>query len=134
MSALTAALDAVRTDEATLIAALRALAERHRVDHDVFHMAHTLERLHRTNLERLPGDPPEPDAPPPAGSLLADLRELHLLYTRASIDWVILGQGAQAVRDRELLDAVTAGHAQTLRALKWTVTRIKAAAPQALTS
>lgn len=66
--------------------------------------------------------------------LLRDLRELHLLYAAASIDWVILAQGAQAAQHAELLKAVTHAHAQTLRGLKWTVTRIKTAAPQVLTS
>jgi hypothetical protein len=43
-----------------------------------------------------------------------------------------LGQGAQAIRDAELLDAVSECHTQTLRGMKWTVTRLKAAAPQVL--
>jgi hypothetical protein len=55
-------------------------------------------------------------------------------YAEASINWVILGQGAQAARDRELLDAVSDCHAQTLRGMKWTVTRIKSGAPQVLTT
>lgn len=52
-------------------------------------------------------------------------RTLHLLYAEASINYVILGQGAQAARDRDLLDAVSLCHAQTLRGMKWTVTRIR---------
>ena len=64
--------------------------------------------------------------------LLRDLRRLHLTYAVASIDWVLLGQGAQAIRDAELLDAVSECHTQTLRGMKWTVTRLKAAAPQVL--
>ena len=48
-----------------------------------------------------------------------------------SIDWVLLGQGAQAVRDAGLLEAVSECHA-TLRGMKWTVTRLKTAAPQVL--
>jgi hypothetical protein len=66
--------------------------------------------------------------------LLRDLRELHLLYAAASIDWVVLAQGAQAAREADLLEVVTHAHAQTLRGLKWTVTRIKTVAPQVLTS
>lgn len=66
--------------------------------------------------------------------LMRDLRKLHLLAAEASIDWTILGQGAQAARDQELLDAVTAWHPETLRALRWTTTRLKGAAPQVLTS
>ena len=128
---LDAAKTAVRDDEAALVAALDDLAETHRADHDVFHMAHTLGRLHRANLEAL-GGAPEVEAAKPGGDLLADLRQLHVLYAQASIDWVILGQGAQAARDAELLATVTKCHAQTLRGMKWTVTRIKQAAPQAL--
>jgi hypothetical protein len=69
--------------------------------------------------------------PEPGVLLLRDLREL---YAEASINWVILGQGAQAARDAELLAAVSHCHAQTLRGMKWTVTRLKVASPQVLTS
>jgi hypothetical protein len=66
--------------------------------------------------------------------LLRDLRALHLLYAEASIDYTILGQGAQASRDAALLADVSHCHTQTLRGMKWTVTRLKTAAPQVLTS
>ncbi len=72
--------------------------------------------------------------PEPGLLLVRDLRKLHLLYAEASINYVILGQGAQAARDRELLDACSQCHPQTLRGMKWTVTRIKTASPQVLTS
>ena len=154
----------VRDAEIELARRLNALGERHKADHDVFHLTRTLEGLARSNLEALrphaerhgvdvdPGDAPGEHGgglldrarertselvgrrPEPGLLLLRDLRELHLLYAEASIDYVILGQGAQAVRDRELLDACGRCHAQTLRGLKWTVTRLKVAAPQVLAS
>jgi hypothetical protein len=34
--------------------------------------------------------------------LLRDLREVHLRAPEASINWVILGQGAQGIRDEDL--------------------------------
>ncbi|MFL5835084.1 MAG: hypothetical protein ACJ76K_00700 [Solirubrobacteraceae bacterium] len=132
--------------ERTLAQQLNALGERHKTDHDVFHLTETLQRIAHDNLERLAphgsgllekareksaeliGRRPEP------GLLLVRERTLHLLYAEASINYVILGQGAQAARDRDLLDAVSLCHAQTLRGMKWTVTRIKTAAPQVLTS
>jgi len=46
----------------------------------------------------------------------------------------MLAQGAQAARDAELLEVVSRSHALTLRGMKWTVTRIKLAAPHVLTS
>ena len=51
-----------------------------------------------------------------------------------SVDWVALGQAAQAAKDEKLLETVTACHSQTLRTLKWTNYRLKEAAPQVLTS
>lgn len=149
--------------ERTLAQQLNALGERHKTDHDVFHLTETLQRIAHDNLERLAPhgerycvDIDAADAPaehgsgllekaceksaeligrrPEPGLLLVRERTLHLLYAEASINYVILGQGAQAARDRDLLDAVSLCHAQTLRGTKWTVTRIKTAAPQVLTS
>lgn len=150
----------VRDAETALTDALGTIGERHRADHDVFHLSRTLIQVHRSNLEALapfgdrygtPVGPAEADGGegliararekaselagrrPEAGLLLLhDLRRLHLLYAEASIDWVLLGQGAQAVRDGALLDTVSECHAQTLRGMKWTVTRLKTAAPQVL--
>jgi hypothetical protein len=154
----------VSESELELGNSLDRLGERHKADHDVFHMTQTLQRMARANVERLepvasrygvkvdPEDAPsEHDGgllgkarekaselagrrPEPGVLLLRDLRELHLHYAEASINWTILGQGAQAARDRELLDVVSSCHAQTLRGLKWTVTRLKTASPQVLTS
>ena len=45
---------------------------------------------------------------------------------------IVPGQGAQAVRDGDLPDTVSTCHAQTLRGVEWTVTRLKTAAPQVL--
>jgi hypothetical protein len=126
-----AAVAAVRDGERALIDALGAVGERHRDDHDIFHISRMLIRLHEANLEALGGGGAG-ESFADGGSLLADLRALHLLYAQASIDWVILGQGAQAVRDAALLETVSRCHPETLRGMKWTVTRIKLAAPQVL--
>lgn len=158
------AIREVRSSETTLAKQLNALGQRHKVDQDVYHLTGTLQGIARANLERLApfgeryGTEADPDdAPAEHGEglrerarektsellgrrpetgllLLRDLRKLHLLYAEASINWVILGQGAQAGRDRDLLEAVSHCHAQTLRGMKWTLTRIKVGAPQVLTS
>ena len=144
---LDAAIADVRAAETAVLNALALVGARHEGDHDVVHMTRTLRRLADANVVALapvaerygatrdPGPAPVLPRTPDAGlALLHDLRALHLRYAEASIDWVLLGQGAQAARDAELLDVVSRCHAQTLRGLKWTVTRLKEAAPQALTS
>jgi hypothetical protein len=143
---------------------LNTLGERHKADHDVYHLTGVLLRIAHTNLERLAphaerygvaidtDDGPDHHAPTLAGKarektaeligrrpepslvLIHDLRTLHMLYAEASINYVIISQAAQAAADTELLDAISACHAQTLRGMKWTVTRLKTAAPHALTS
>ena len=154
------ALREVAGAEAELADALVRIGERHRADHDVFHMSRTLagksgESLdalvpfaerYDTDIDADHGEPADGlrstlrekssellGRRPEAGVLLLrDLRELHLLAAAASIDWVVLGQGAQAVRDQELLGVVTARHEYALKTLNWTTTRLKEAAPQVL--
>jgi hypothetical protein len=156
------AIRAVRDSEHELAHNLNAVGERHKADHDVFHLTETLQRIVRANLERLTpharryevemdaGESPDEHGsgllerarektselvgrrPEPGLLLLRDLRELHLLYAAASIDYVILEQGAKAAREADLLEACSDCHQQTLRGMKWTVTRLKTAAPQSL--
>jgi hypothetical protein len=138
---------------------LRALGERHAADHDVHHQCHAFaasceERARRlaTHAERHGEDgdeetgpdfwsgllgrarPKSPGRTPSASiPLLRDLRAIYLAYEEVSITWVMAGQAAQALRDRALLDLVTECHAEAQLELKWFVTKIKTAAPQALT-
>ena len=142
------AIEQVASAERELAERLVEVGERHRTDHDVFHMTRTLEKRERGHLEALArhagrydaateGAAPK-GAPPstadPSLLLLHDLRHLHLLAAGASLDWVALAQGAQAAKDTDLLQTVTECHDETLQTLKWTTYRLKEAAPQALTS
>jgi hypothetical protein len=155
------AIEQVASAERELAEQLLAVGERHRTDHDVFHMTRTLAKKEQGHLDQLAkhagrygvsvgdrnGSGPgivaaarEKSAellgrrPEPGLLLLRDLRELHLLAAGASLDWVALAQGAQAAKDTALLETVTECHDETLRTLKWTTYRLKEAAPQALTS
>jgi len=156
------AIEAVAEAEAELAHALAGIGERHRADHDVFHTAKTLARRESAHIDGLGAhagrygaslegalrhDPESTGPlqkavakgaelvarrPEPAMLLLSDLRKVYLLASEASINWVMLGQGAQAIKDTELLAAVTAGHRETLQTVKWATYRIKAASPQIL--
>lgn len=64
--------------------------------------------------------------------LLRDLQDLYVLATLVQTTWTVLAQGAQGLRDRELLQVANSADAETARQLAWLNTRMKAAAPQAL--
>jgi hypothetical protein len=149
--------------EQQLAEQLLKVGERHRADHDVYHLTRQLSRWSQAHLAalqpfaRLHGESVDADElgresagplsalrektaelvgrrPESGLLLLRDLRELHLKAARASFAWTALGQGAQAAKDQQLLDCVTLCHPQTLRTLRWTVTKLKESAPQVLTA
>lgn len=158
------AIEQAAASEAKLARELLDAGERHKAEHDVFHVTRTLARMESGHIDSLAphaerygveldvgeGDPPRaPRTTRAAGGtgaellgrqmepglrLLGDLHELYLLASDVSINWVLLAQGAQAVRDEELRALVGECHDQSLRTVKWATTRIKTAAPQALAS
>jgi hypothetical protein len=157
------AISEVGKAERRLAESLLELGERHKADHDVYHLTRKLARWAQGHLAAL--EPfadrygVEVDADdlgkqtggplaamrekgaellgrrPEAGLLLLrDLRTLHLLATEASVDWTILGQAAQAAKDGELLECVSLCHPETLRTVRWTLTKLKESAPQVHTT
>ncbi|MEU6523410.1 hypothetical protein ABZ892_11340 [Streptomyces sp. NPDC046924] len=162
MNGLTLTLRTLHHGERHLAGQLTAVAERHRTEHEVHHVATDLAHWSREHVRRLTdlghdhgldlGDAPKAPAPAllsalrektaeavghrpePGLLLLRDLRELHLSAAENSLHWEMLAQCAQAARDEELLAVVSACHPQTLRQMRWTNTLIKTLAPQILTS
>ncbi len=149
--------------ETELAAELLRVGERHKADHDVYHLTRTLSgwcdrhvqqlaqaaERYGSSLDaavadeqdrRLAARAREKGAellgrrPEPGLLLLRDLRDLHLAAARASVAWTVLGQGAQAVKDQQLLELVTSCHPETIRTMKWTVQKLKEASPQVLAS
>jgi ferritin-like metal-binding protein YciE len=81
--------------------------------------------------ERLHADSPDETRSGPVG-LLRDLQDVHMLAAFVESTWTLVGQAAAALRDKELLDAVSTCKQQTHTQIKWLETRMKQAAPQAL--
>jgi hypothetical protein len=115
----------------------------------VFHTAHLLagwsdehRRALAPGVERYgEADVEEPERLHAAGlaetrageiGLVRDLQDLHVLATLVQTTWTVIAQGAQGLRDRELLEVASTSNAQTSRQLTWLATRMKVAAPQAL--
>ncbi|MBN6040219.1 hypothetical protein [Amycolatopsis sp. 195334CR] len=145
--------------ETSLARFLYELSDRHRVEHEVYHVARDLagwsrehvrelaEAGHRYDLTLRPAAPRSSGLLAPARRkaseltgrraepgllLLADLRRLHRRAAGVSLDWELLGQGAQAVKDRDLLDLAGRCHPQTSRQLKWSDAMLKTLSPQML--
>jgi hypothetical protein len=149
------AIRELHRSESLLARALAALAENHVSETEVHHVALDVrqwsvdhaERLRasgRARGERLWRWPHVVDPRPalvrattrrdPALVLLADLRRLHRDAAGVSLDWELLAQGAQAVRDVELVDLCRRCHPQTLRQMQWSNGMLKTLSPQALSA
>ena len=64
--------------------------------------------------------------------LLRDLHDLYLLASYLDMAWMVVGQAAKGARDQELISAVAHCEEETASQRRWLMTRLKAAAPQAL--
>jgi hypothetical protein len=135
--------------EQILAESLRAVASGHARAADVFHTCHLLAGMSDEHRRRLvpvierygEDDVEEPERLRADGlattregeiGLLRDLQDLHLLATLVQTSWTVISQGAQGLRDVELLTLATEAGAETSRQLRWLNTRMKMAAPQAL--
>ena len=136
--------------EKTLADSFRAVAEGHAHVADVFHICQMFAEWSEDNREALApiiqrygeaDDVDEPERLHAAGlaetrkgevGLLRDLQDLHVLATLVQTTWTVIAQGAQGLRDRDLLEVAQHAGDQTSRQLTWLNTRMKQAAPQAL--
>ncbi|MEV6647943.1 hypothetical protein [Amycolatopsis sp. NPDC051371] len=155
------AIRELHRSETSLAKDLIKVADRHTAEHEVHHVAHDLARWSQAHVRDLAGaaraydvhlsdEAPTPSGPmeairatvaelsgrrPETGLLLlADLRRLHRKTAGVSLDWELLAQGAQAVKDTDLLELAGRCHPQTLRQLKWTNAMLKVLSPQVLAS
>jgi hypothetical protein len=155
------ALEELHRSENELAAQLLAVSDRHKADHEVFHVARDLAvwsqdhvreiaRIgHKYDLEL----DPEPAGDPtmlqrirqevsdrrgrrsaPALMLLRDLRSIYMDASGVFVDWELVGQAAQGVRDRELLDVTQRCRPQTRRQSTWANAQLKEKATQILVS
>jgi hypothetical protein len=160
-AALHGLLREVHAGEVDLEQELHVVADRHRTDHEIRHVAVDLARWSLQNREALEpvlarfGKDADTDAhagPTMAQTmrektaellgrreetgllLLRDLRHLHLMAEANSVLWTMLGQAAQATHDSELLEVVTACHERTIRQSVWANGMLKVLTPQVLSA
>ena len=68
----------------------------------------------------------------PSLLLLADLRHVHRMAAGASLDWEVLAQTAQALKDSDLLALAEDCHPQTLRQMRWANAKLKETSAQVM--
>jgi hypothetical protein len=130
----------LRELETELAAALRAAAERHPNDHDVYHQCLTFAVTADKRMQRLEPlarhDDGRVEWTPAVGGgsndLLEELRILYLREQEAAVTWTMVAQAAKAARDEQLLKLATECQSEPELQAKWFTTRIKIGAPQAL--
>lgn len=156
MTKVALAIRELHRAENDLAAQLLHAADRHRVDHEIFHVGRDLARWSQQHVRELAAAARDHDLdldPEPADDgilatlrqkssellgrhhnpallLLRDLREIHRTAAGVSLDWEVLAQTAQALQDRELLATTKRCHPQTLRQLRWANAQVKANAAQ----
>lgn len=154
-------IEDLHRSETDLAEQLHRLSDRHRTNHEVFHVGLDLARWSEEHVaelaragrsfgleldERVESEPGLVETVRQKGAsllgrrestglaLLADLRRLYREASGVSLDWEILAQTAQAAKDRELLGMAEGCHPQTLRQTRWLNAMLKESAAQTLTT
>lgn len=154
-------LAAVHESETALYHRLLALSQQYVTEHEIHHVAKDVAQWFRNHLkdiaeldsdydQALNSNVPEVktvkhaakrshdatlgvDEPVGLG-LLWDLRDIHMLASGISMQWTMLSQAAQALRDSELSAMVTKCQAETDRQKTWAKAQIKQLSAQTLVS
>jgi hypothetical protein len=152
-------IEELHRSENDLAGALLHLSDLQKVDHEVYYVARDIARWSQEHVRRLAEvghgygvqlDPePEDEATLVARLkqktaeltgrrhetgllLLAQLRHVHRMAAGVSLDWELLAQTAQAMKDENLLQMAKDCHPQTLRQLRWANAKVKETAAQVL--
>jgi hypothetical protein len=155
------ALERIRDGESDLALELTQVAARHRVEHEIHHVATDLANWSREHVRLiadvgrtfdldLAPDAKEPSRvatamrevlssavgrrPEPGLLLMHDLEQIYLHASENSLRWEQVAQIAQAKHNHDLLDLAARCHPQNLRQVRWANTELKVHAPQILAS
>ena len=154
-------LEQLHRDENDLAQELFHVSERHKVDHEIYHLGRDLAKWSQQHVREIAaiatryGQELDPD-PRSENTLLEKLREkgsqlvgregeagllllrdLREVYTKAccvSADWELLAQAAQGIKHTDLLEVAQRCHPQNLRQMKWANGKLKESATQILVS
>ena len=152
-------IEELHRSETDLAGELLHLCDRHRTEHEIFHVGRDLANWSCEHIRELAyagqrfGLQLDEDIAGGSGVLsalrqkgadllgrehdaglllLADLRRVYRKASGVSLDWEILAQSAQAAKDRNLLALAQRSHPQTLRQTRWLNAMLKESSAQVL--
>jgi hypothetical protein len=155
------ALRELHRSENELAEKLLHASDRHEVDHEIHYVARDLARWSQEHvrllaqaaerygthldpeprgesglMERLRERVSETLGREPQASLLllVDLREIYTSAAGVSVDWELVAQAAQGVKDHELVALSKRCHPDNLRQMRWANGKLKESATQILVS
>jgi hypothetical protein len=154
-------LEGLHRDENDLALQLFHISERHKVDHEIYHLGRDLAKWSQQHVREIADIAkqygqeldPEPRSEntmleklrekgsqligreSEAGLLLLrDLREVYTMACGVSADWEMLAQAAQGIKHSDLLGVAERCHPETLRQMKWANGKLKESSTQVLVS
>lgn len=154
-------LHELHRSENDLARKLLHVSERHKVDHEIFHLARDLARWSQHHVRAIAGigttygQDLDPEPADESGLLetvreksseligrrgkaellmLLDLREVYTMASGVSADWEMLAQAAQGIKHHDLLDVTQRCHPETLRQMRWANAKLKETSTQILVS
>jgi allophanate hydrolase subunit 1 len=155
------ALHELHRSENELAERLLRASDRHEVDHEIHYVARDLARWSQEHVRLLAQAAqryethldPEPRGesalmervrdrvseavgrePQASLLLLVDLREIYTSAAGVSVDWELVAQAAQGVKDAELVALSKRCHPDNLRQMRWANSKLKESATQILVS
>jgi hypothetical protein len=159
MSKVPMALEELHRSENDLAGHLLTISDRNKAEHEIFYVARDIARWSQEHVRGLAEigrhHGLELDPEPAAGGgvlaavrqkgdellgrhheasllLLYDLRTVHRMAAGTSLDWEVLAQTAQALKNTELLELAERFHPQTLRQMRWANAKLKETAAQVM--
>jgi hypothetical protein len=154
-------LEELHRSENDLAHELLQVSERHKVDHEIYHLGRDLARWSQQHVREIAkigrqyGLDLNPEPKDEAawaerirekGSellgrrgdvallLLRDLREVYMKASGVSADWEMLAQAAQGIKHTDLLGVAQKCHPETVRQMKWANGKLKESSTQILIS
>jgi hypothetical protein len=154
-------LEELHRSENDLAQELLQVSERHKADHEIYHLGRDLAGWSHRHIREIAGIgrnygldlDPDPESESALAErirekgaellgrrshaallLLRDLREIYMLAAGVNADWEMLAQAAQGIKHTDLLEVAQRCRPDTVRQMRWANSKLKEESTQILVS